>query len=69
LQTVIRRKANWIGYILSRNCLLKRVFKGDIEEGVKERERRGRRRKQLPDDFKEKRGIWKLKEAALDRIL
>ena len=28
--------------------------------------RRGRRRKQLPYDFKEKRGYWKLKEEALD---
>jgi hypothetical protein len=23
-----RRKANWIGHILRRNCLLKRVFEG-----------------------------------------
>jgi hypothetical protein len=28
---------------------------------------RGRRRKQLLDDLKEKRGYWKLKEEALDR--
>ena len=27
--------------------------------------RRGRRRKHLPDDFKEKRSYWKLKEKAL----
>jgi hypothetical protein len=32
-------------------------------------ERRGRRRKQLLDDLKEKRGHWKLKEEALDRTL
>jgi hypothetical protein len=31
--------------------------------------RRGRRRKQLLDDFKEKRIFWKLKEDALDRTL
>ena len=30
---------------------------------------RGRRRKQLLDDVKEKRGYWKLKEEALDRTL
>jgi hypothetical protein len=31
--------------------------------------RRGRRRKQLLDDVKEKRRYWKLKEEALDRTL
>jgi hypothetical protein len=31
--------------------------------------RRGRRRKQLLDDLKEKRRYWKLKEEALDRTL
>ena len=30
-------------------------------------ERRGRRRKQLLKNFKEKRRYWKLKEEALDR--
>ena len=29
--------------------------------------RRGRRRKQLPDDIKETRRYWKLKEGVLDR--
>jgi hypothetical protein len=32
-------------------------------------ERRGRRRKQLLDDLKEKRRYWKLKEKALLRTL
>jgi len=31
--------------------------------------RRGRRRKQLPNDFKEKRRYWKLKEEAVVRNL
>jgi hypothetical protein len=31
--------------------------------------RRGRRRKQLLDDLKEKRIYWKLKEEVLDRTL
>jgi hypothetical protein len=31
--------------------------------------RRGRRRKQLLDELKGKRGYWKLKEEALDRTL
>jgi hypothetical protein len=30
LHTVKRRKANWIGHILRRNCLLKHGIKGKI---------------------------------------
>ena len=60
LRTVKRRKANWIGHILCRNCLLKHVFEGKVEG------RRGRRRKQLLVYVKEKRGYWELKEEALD---
>jgi replicative superfamily II helicase len=32
LQT-LRRRANWIGHIVSRNCLLKHVIEGKIREG------------------------------------
>jgi hypothetical protein len=28
LHTIKRRKANWIGHILRRNCLLKHVIEG-----------------------------------------
>ena len=28
LPTLLRRKANWVGHILRRNCLLKRVIEG-----------------------------------------
>jgi hypothetical protein len=31
LHTRKRRKANWIGHILRRNCLLKHVIEGKIE--------------------------------------
>jgi hypothetical protein len=31
LHTIKRRKANWIGHILRRNCLLKHGIKGKIE--------------------------------------
>jgi len=31
LRAVKRRKANWIGYILRGNCLLKHVTEGKIE--------------------------------------
>jgi hypothetical protein len=30
-----RRKANWIGYILHRNCLLKHVLEGKIVGRIK----------------------------------
>jgi hypothetical protein len=31
LQTVKRRKADWIGHIWRRNCLLKQVIEGKVE--------------------------------------
>jgi hypothetical protein len=36
LHTIKRRKANWIGYILRGNCLLKQLLK-EKEERKKER--------------------------------
>jgi hypothetical protein len=69
LQTIERRKANWIGRILRRNCRLKQVIEGKIEGRIEMTGRRGRRSKQLLDDLKEKRKYWKLKEEALDRTL
>jgi len=51
------------------NCLLKQVIEGKIEERIEVTERRGRKRKQLLDDLKEKRRYWKLKQEALDRTL
>jgi hypothetical protein len=51
LHTIKRRKANWIGHILRRNCLLNHV----IERKTEGAGRRGRRRKQLLDDLKEMR--------------
>jgi len=59
-----RRGANWIGYNLRRNCLLKHVIEGKIEV----RGREGRRHKQLSDD-KEKTGYSNLKEKALNPTL
>jgi hypothetical protein len=49
----------------SRNFLLKHVIGGKIE-GT---ERGGRRRKQLPNDLKEKRLYWNLREGAAERTL
>jgi hypothetical protein len=33
VHTIKRRKANWIGHILRRNCLLKHVIEGKVEVG------------------------------------
>jgi hypothetical protein len=66
LHAIKRRKANWIGHILRRNCLLKHAIEGKLEGRTEMTGRRGRRRKQLLDDLKEKRRYWKLKEKALD---
>jgi hypothetical protein len=69
LQTIKRRKANWIGHILCRNCFLKHVIEGKLEGRIEKTGRRGIRCKQLLDDLREKRRYWKLKEEALDRTL
>jgi hypothetical protein len=69
VHTIKRRKANWIGHILRRNCLLKHVIEGKLAGRIEMTGRRRRRRKQLLDDLKEKRRYWKLKEEALDRTL
>jgi hypothetical protein len=69
LHTIKRRKANWIGHILRRNCLLKHVIEGKLEGRIEMTGRRGRRRKQLLVDLKQKKRYWKLKEEALDRTL
>ena len=50
-----RKQANWIGHILRRNCLTKRIIKGKIERSVGVIGKRGRRRKQQLDDLTERR--------------
>jgi len=69
LHRVKMRKANWIGHILSRNCLIKHVIEGKTEGRMEVKERRRRRRKQLLDNLKEKRRSCKLKKEALERTL
>jgi hypothetical protein len=69
VHTIKRRKANWIGHILRRNCLLKHIIEGKIEGMIEMTGRRGRRRKHLLDDLKERRGYWKLNEKELDRTV
>jgi hypothetical protein len=69
LHEIRKRKANWIGHILRRNCLLRRVIEGKIEGGIEVTGRQGRRRRKLLGDFKERRGYSHLKEEALDRTI
>ena len=69
LHEIRKRKANWIGHILRRNCILKQVIEGKIKEEMEVTRRRGRRRKKLLDDLQDRRGYSHLKEDALDRTM
>jgi hypothetical protein len=51
LREISKRKANWIGHILRRNCLLQRVIEGKIKVGIEVTGRRGRRRMKLLNDL------------------
>jgi len=62
-------KANWIGHILRRNCLLQQVIDGKIKGQIEVKRRRGRRRRKLLDDLRDRRGYCQLKEEALDRTM
>jgi len=69
LHEMSTRKANWVGHILCRNCLLQRVVEGKIKGGNEVTGRRERRRRKLLDDRKERRDYSHLKEGALDRTM
>jgi len=56
LHEISKWKANWIGHVLRRNCLLQWVIEGKIKGGIEVTGRRGRRHKKLLDDLKERRG-------------
>ena len=68
LREIRKRKANWIGHILRRNCLLRQVIERKIKGEMEVTRRRGRSRKKLLDDLKDRRGYFHLKEA-LDRTM
>jgi hypothetical protein len=59
-----KQKANWIGHILRRNCLLKQIIEGKIKGQIEVT----RRHKKLLDDLEDRRECCHLKEEALDRI-
>jgi hypothetical protein len=67
LRTTKRRKTNWIGHILLRNGLLNFIIKRKRKGGVEVMGgKKGRRRKRLLDELKERRTFWKLKRETLD---
>jgi hypothetical protein len=69
LHEINKRKGNWIGHILRRNCLLQRFIKGKIKGGIEVTGRRGRRHEKLLDELKDRRGYSHLNEDALDRTM
>jgi len=69
LHEIRKRKADWIGHILRRNCHLKQVIEGKLKGEMELTRRRGRRRRKLLDDLKDRRGYSDLKEEALDRTM
>jgi hypothetical protein len=66
LHEISKLKANWIGHILRRNCLLRRVIEEKIKGGIEVTGRRGRRRRKLLDDLEEGRGYSQWREEALE---
>ena len=69
LHEIRKRKANWIGHMLRRNCLLKQVIEGKTKGELEVKRRRGRRCRKLLDDLTDRRGYSHLKEEALDRTM
>jgi hypothetical protein len=64
INNTLRRKANWLGHILRRNCLL---LDGIEEQMTEVKGVGGRRRIELLDDLRKRRRYWELKKKAEDR--
>jgi hypothetical protein len=52
---ISKQKANWIGHILCRNCLLQQDIERKIKGGIEVTGRRGGIRRKLLDVVKERR--------------
>jgi len=52
LHEILKRKANWIGHILHRNCLLQEVIEGKMKGWIEMTGRRGRKRRKLLDELR-----------------
>jgi len=69
LHEIRKWKANCVGHILRRNCLLKQVIEGKIKGEIEVTRRQGRRHRKLLDDLKDRRGYSHLKEEGLDHTM
>jgi len=69
LHEIRKQKANWIGHILHRNCLLKQVIEGKIKGEMEVTIRRRRRHMKLLDDFKDRRVYGHLMRETLDHTM
>jgi len=69
LHEIRKRKANWIGHIFRRNCLLQRVIEGKTQGGMEVTGRRRRRHRKLLDVIKKRMKYCHSKEEALDRTI
>jgi len=67
--SIAQRKDNWIGQILRRTFLVKHHYSRKDNGRREVTERRGRRRKKLLVDLKEKRRYWNSKVLAVDRTV
>jgi hypothetical protein len=54
LHEISKRKANWVGHILRRNCLVRQVIEGKTKGFTEVTGRRGRRLRKLLDELREK---------------
>jgi hypothetical protein len=58
LHEISKRKANWIGHILRKNCLLEQVIEGKDKGGGDRSDRKTRKKtRKLLDDLKEREDI------------
>ena len=55
LHEIRKRRANWIGHILRRNCLVQQMIEGKIKRQIEVIRMGGRRRKKLLGDLKDRR--------------
>jgi hypothetical protein len=69
LHEISERKADSIGHMLRRNCLLRQVIEGKLIGEIEVTGRRERKCRKLLDDLKEGRRYSHLKEEALDRTM
>ena len=69
LHEISKRRPNWSGHILRRDCLLQQVIERKIKGGIEVTGRRRRRCRKLLDDLKERKGNSHLKDEALDRTM